>query len=198
MAMIGELLTTAFVWGQLSSLVLLSVNTNDNTWHQLDDSQLDAAICQQVLSTEEFTAFNTISGSKASVVEIRLASQAATVADYQPGEDIVRAYSVPITVPETGQLALWGDNKGEFFEIDPGVYQVTAEARYLQKNEVSAYVEAFPKLSVFLEREWNSPELRDDAPELWRLTFIPTDEPTEAVELYRELSLRERRQRGLE
>ena len=51
--MIGELLTTAFVWGQLSSLVLLSVNTNDNTWHQLDDSQLDAAICQQVSSTEE-------------------------------------------------------------------------------------------------------------------------------------------------
>ena len=196
--MIGELLTTAFVWGQLSSLVLLSVNTADSTWHQLDDSQLDTAIRQHVLSTEEFAAFNTISGSKASVVEIRLASQAATVADYQPGEDIVRAYSVPITVPESGRLALWGDDEGESFEIAPGIYQVTAEVRYLQKDEVPAYVGLFPDLGIFLEREWDFGEISDCAPELWRLTFIPTDEPTEAVELYRELSLRERRQRGLE
>ena len=198
MAMIGELLTTAFVWGQLSSLVLLSVNTADSTWHQLDDSQLDTAIRQHVLSTEEFAAFNTISGSKASVVEIRLASQAVIAADYQPGEDIVRAYSVPITVPEAGRLALWGDDEGESFEIAPGIYQVTAEVRYLQKDEVPAYVELFPDLGIFLEREWDFGEISDCAPELWRLTFIPTNEPTEAVELYRELSLRERRQRGLE
>ena len=82
--------------------------------------------------------------------------------------------------------------------MEPGSYQVIAEARYLQRPEVPAYVEVFPDLSFYLEREWDSAELRDDAPELWRLTFIPTDEPTEAVELYRELSLRERRQRGLE
>ena len=103
-----------------------------------------------------------------------------------------------ITVPPSGQLALFGDDEKQVFEIPPGTYQVTAEARYLQREEVPAYTEVFPDLGFFLEREWDSAELRDDAPELWRLTFIPTDEPTEAVELYRKLSLRERQLRGLE
>ena len=101
--------------------------------------------------------------------------------------------------PMAGQIGLFGDEvEGDFFEMSPGTYQVIAEARYLQRDEVPAYAEVFPKLNFFLEEEWESVEIRDDAPELWRLTFIPTDEPTEAVELYRELSLRERRQRGLE
>ena len=98
-----------------------------------------------------------------------------------------------------GQIGLFGDEvEGDFFEMPPGTYQVIAEARYLQRDEVPAYAEVFPKLNFFLEEEWESVEIRDDSPELWRLTFIPTDEPTEAVELYRELSLRERRQRDLE
>ena len=118
---------------------------------------------------------------------------------YQLGEDIVRAYSIPFTIPETGQFGLFGDElEGQFFAMEPGTYQVTAEARYLQREEVPAYAEVFPDLDFFLEDEWDSAELRDDAPELWRLIFIPTDEPTEAVELYRELSLRERQLRGLE
>ena len=50
--------------------------------------------------------------------------------------------------------------------MEPGSYQVIAEARFLQRPEVPAYAELFPGLNFFLEREWESVDIRDDAPEL--------------------------------
>ena len=104
----------------------------------------------------------------------------------QPQWRLPSTKDLPLIVSETGQIGLFGDaGEGDFFEISPGTYQVITEASYLQTDEVPAYAEIFPKLNHFLEREWVSC-IEDEAPEVWRLTFIPTDEPTEAIELYRE------------
>ena len=197
--MIGELLVTALVSGGTGYIWSLTGEMAVDPLSQFDDPQIHEVMDQGFLATKDYMTFNVISAFGSSVIEIYLAPEASQAPDYQPGEDIVRAYSIPFTIPETGQFGLFGDeSEGQFFAMEPGTYQVMAEARYLQREEVPAYAEVFPDLNFFLEDEWDSAELRDDAPELWRLTFIPTDAPTEAVKLYRELSLRERRQRGLE
>ena len=182
--MIGELLVTALVSSGLSSLILLSTDIDTSLWNQVEESQFNLTFEQHFLSTEDFATFKTITDLKVSVIEVYIGLPGNEGAEYQHDEDIISAYSIPITVPQSGQLALFGDDEKQVFLIPPGTYQVTAEARYLQREEVPAYAEVFPDLNFFLEDEWDSAALRDDAPELWRLTFIPTDEPTEAVELY--------------
>ena len=198
--MIGELLVTAFVSCGNGYLINVTGTTTEDPLMEITDNlPLSRQVFEEdFLSTDDYVSFNIIGVYGSAVIEVYLAPQDTDIANYQPDSGIIRAYAVPLTIPESGQFGLWGDDGGQFFEMEPGSYQVIAEARYLQRPEVPAYVEVFPDLSFYLEREWDSAELRDDAPELWRLTFIPTDEPTEAVELYRELSLRERRQRGLE
>ena len=198
--MIGELLVTAFVHSGTGYLINVTGTTTEDPLIEIADNYpLSRQVFEEdFLSRDDYASFNIIGVYGSAVIEVYLAPQDTDIANYQPDEGIIRAYAVPLTIPESGQFGLWGDEGGQFFEMEPGSYQVIAEARFLQRPEVPAYAELFPGLNFFLEREWNSPELRDDAPELWRLTFIPTDEPTAAVELYRELSLRERRQRGLE
>ena len=197
--MIGELLTTVLVSGTIGYTWSITGTMTVDPLSQFDPGQIPSVAGPGFLSREDFASFNVISVFGNSVVEIYLATPDAVTTEYQRNEDIIRAYSVPLIVSEAGQIGLFGDEvEGDFFEMQPGTYQVIAEARFLQRPEVPAYAELFPGLNFFLEREWNSPELRNDAPELWRLTFIPTDEPTEAVELYRQLTLWDRRQRGLE
>ena len=195
---VGELHVTALVAATIGYAWSLSGTMTTDPFMQFEDEPLPSVVESGFLSTADFASFNIITDLGTSVVEIYLAPLDAATTEYRRNENIIRAYSVPLIVSETGQIGLFGDEgEGEFFKMPPGTYQVIAEARYLQKDEVPAYAEIFPKLNNFLAREWVS-FIEDDAPELWRLTFIPTDEPTEAVELYRELSLRERRQRGLE
>ena len=197
--MIGELLTTVLVSGTIGYTWSITGTMTVDPLSQFDLGQIPSVAGPGFLSREDFASFNVISVFGNSVVEIYLATPDAVTTEYQRNEDIIRAYSVPLIVSEAGQIGLFGDEvEGDFFEMQPGTYQVIAEARFLQRPEVPAYAELFPGVDFFLEREWDSVDIRDDAPELWRLTFIPTNEPTEAVELYRELSLRERRQRGLE
>ena len=195
---VGELHVTALVAATIGYAWSLSGTMTTDPFMQFEDEPLPSVVESGFLSTGDFASFNIITDLGTSVVEIYLAPSDAAATEYQRNENIIRAYSVPLIVSEAGQIGLFGDEgEGEFFKMPPGTYQVIAEARYLQKDEVPAYAEIFPKLNNFLAREWVS-FIEDEAPELWRLTFIPTDEPTEAVELYRELSLRERRQRGLE
>ena len=198
--MVGELLVTAFVSSGTGYLLHLTGETTTNPAGEIaDDPVLRRVFEEDFLSTDNYASFNVIGIHGASVVEVHVAPEDTEITDYQPDEGVIRAYAVPLTIPEARQFGLFGDRRdGQFFEIEPGTYHVMAEARFLQKEELPPYAEAFPELNYYLEKEWDSPELRDEAPELWRLTFIPTNEPTEAVELYRELSLRERRQRGLE
>ena len=198
--MIGELLVTTFVSCGNGYLINVTGTTTEDPLMEIADNRpLSRQVFEEdFLSTDDYASFNIIGVYGSAVIEVYLAPQDTDIANYQPDEGIIRAYAVPLTIPESGQFGLWGDDGGQFFEMEPGSYQVIAEARYLQRPEVPAYAELFPSLSFYLEREWNSPELRNDAPELWRLTFIPTDEPTEAVELYRQLTLWDRRQRGLE
>ena len=197
--MIGELLVTALVDGGTGYLINLTGTTTEDPLMEIADSPLSDQVFEQYfLSTDDYASFNVIGVYGAAVVEVYLAPQNTDVTRYQPDEGIIGAYAVPLTIPESGQFGLWGDDGGQFFEMQPGTYQVVAEARYLQKDELPPYAAIFPQqLDFFLEENGIS-FVDEEAPELWRLTFIPTDAPTEAVELYRELSLRERRQRGLE
>ena len=197
--MVGELLVTAFVHSGTGYLINLTGKTITNPAGEIvDDPVLRQVFEERFLSTDDYASFNIIGVYGAAVIEVYLAPQNTDITSYQPDDGIVSAYAVPFTIPEFGQFGLWGDDDGQFFEMQPGTYQVIAEVKYLQKDELPPYAAIFPQhFDFYLEREWGS-AIEDDAPELWRLTFIPTDEPTEAVELYRELSLRERRQRGLE
>lgn len=177
--MCAELLLSSVLWGQASYQLLISANLVDNSFLQVDSSQFRTLFDQGYLLTAEGVALHPISVSRAMLVKIYLASEDAANTECFSDETVVEAYSIPFTVPETGQLAVWGDMENELFEIAPGTYQITAEARYLERDELSAY----PELRGFLARAWDA-SLRDHAPEQWRLIFVPTNEPTEARELY--------------
>lgn len=231
--MICELFATALVDGGTARLVHLTGITVTNPLNHIVNTRMVHHVHEQhFLLTGDYASFHVVSAAGIAVIEACLAPPSAIHVEYQPGEDIARAYSVPITIPETGQFGLFGDEvEGQFFDINPGMYQVIAEVRLLHKDELPPYAEAFPRLNHFIEREWRfeavarewaleealrptdsqdddvrrvvlepppSPyDLRDDAPELWRLTFIPTNEPREAVELHRVLRFYELRERGL-
>lgn len=197
--MIGELLVTAFVHSGTGYLINVTGTTTEDPLMEIADSPLSRQVFEEYfLSTDDYASFNIIGVYGAAVIEVYLAPQNTDITSYQPDEGIIGAYAVPLTIPESGQFGLWGDDDGQFFEMQPGTYQVIAEVRYLQKDELPPYAAIFPQqLDFYLEREWGS-SIEDDAPELWQLTFIPTDEPTEAVELYRQLTMWDRRQRGLE
>lgn len=196
--MIGELLTTALVPGVITYLLHVTGDMTDNPLGEIAETPLLNQISEEYfLSTDEYASFRVIGAIGVAVVEVYSAPPEARDIEYQPSEDIVRAYAVPLTIPETGQFGLFGDDRdGQFFEIEPGTYQVIAEARYLQKEELAPYAEVFPRLNRFIQEDWDS-DLRNVAPELWRLTFIPTEKPVEAVELHRRLTFFERRRRGL-
>ena len=182
--MIGELLVTAFVGGQIAYTWHLTGNMVSNPLDEDNYRRTYDVHGQGFVSTNDFMSFSVITSSGLVVVEIYLAPKEAINDEYQWDDDVVRAYSLPMTIPDSGQFGLFGDeNEGELFEMEPGTYQVIAEARYLQKDQIPPYAELFPTLNIFLRREWESAEICFDAPELWKLTFFPTNQPTEAVEL---------------
>lgn len=97
--------------------------------------------------------------------------------------DNIRAIVVPFTVPKSNQIFVSGsDDLGTPVYMGSGNYQLLFETRYLTVDDAS-------KLAGF---EWYTPEPDEDpqqsAPELIRLTFIPTVELSEPHVLRSELS----------